>query len=1021
MLFLIFFLVGTEVSADCNVNDVSPKLSCGLSYTDLSTCTSAGCCWDGENCTMPYVYGYAYDQISQTDSTVSGTLTLNKKTGVFGNADFETLSIEVTQEASVRTYIKIGPTDGDRWVVPNSVLPRPGGSYSGGATGPGGVYTETTVSSTGATTDGSTSYPTLQIVTSRKSGGVYMPSADVIFNLTSSLVFQDQYIQFVMSSKASTVATFGFGESTRTHMELNEESVYTPWNTDWFAAGFDASLYGSHPFLLKVDEVGAASGFMFLNSNAMDLTISTGLDGLQRIAVQATGGIIELYIFGGPTPAQVIQQYQQVVGLPAMVPYWSLGFHNCRWGYPNVQYVKDVVANYSAANIPLETQWMDIDYMDEYKDFTFDPVNFPLSEMQALVSSLHNNDQYFVPIVDPAIFMNDTNYGTYTRGLQQDVYVRDMYGENPFLGQVWPGGTYFPDWFADNSDSWWLGEIRRFYESLAFDGLWIDMNEPANFCNQDGNDQICSLDNSVSCGGGVTYCCLQCQTVDPTNTYDFPPFVPHVSMGSMAGKTVSMNAFHGSGGNNILEYNAHSLYGLMESMSTRGALTSISPEKRPFILTRSTFMGSGRYAAHWQGDNAANWPNLAASIVTMSNMAVFGIPMTGADICGFINDTTVELCTRWIEVGAFSPFSRNHNIRNATPQELYRWESVAAASRTVLNLRYQLLPHLYTLMYLASTLGTTVHNAMWLHFPADANTVMQDGQYMWSDGLLFTPVLTEGSVTVSGYFPTGVWYKLMGDSNAPTVIDTTTSGGKYINLDTPLSTTNVHVRGGSIVPMQSFAMTTSGVRASPFKLLVPISEYGMGTGVLFLDDGVQPNVSSVYSLVRYNMMNSRISSIVESDSYVVSSAFLETVYILGLSLLDMGTGNDCNATLVTENGETILPQSVYRTDTTEYGELTITFSEASSVNVVSAYAVSWSCSEGNGESSHSNGDSSSSGWEAYSTSTKVAVVLCPLFGAVLLFTLAYFHLLIKRRREAALLKETVTKEVSMLDVDNTRA
>ena len=163
-------------------------------------------------------------------------------------------------------------------------------------------------------------------------------------------------------------------------------------------------------------------------------------------------------------------------------------------------------------------------------------------------------------------------------------------------------------------------------------GVWIDMNEVANFCNVDGGDQLCSLDPSEpSCAwGDNSSCCLVCSTIDPTNPYDFPPFVPHVFYGTLGGKTMSMNSYHFD---NVLEYNAHSLYGFMESMATNAAVSAITGE-RPFVLSRSTYMGSGKYTAHWTGDNAATWADLAASIVTMNNMALFGIPMIGADICG---------------------------------------------------------------------------------------------------------------------------------------------------------------------------------------------------------------------------------------------------------------------------------------------------------------------------------------------------------------------------------------------------
>jgi alpha-glucosidase (family GH31 glycosyl hydrolase) len=188
-------------------------------------------------------------------------------------------------------------------------------------------------------------------------------------------------------------------------------------------------------------------------------------------------------------------------------------------------------------------------------------------------------------------------------------------------------------------------------------------------------DKYVSLSTKAQCN--INVCCLKCTTPDKSNKYDLPPFVPHSVMKSMGGRTIGMSAVHYG---DVKEYNTHNLYGYMESVATRNALINIKGEtERPFVLSRSTFLGSGKHTAHWTGDNAATWDDLAVSIITMNNMALYGIPMIGADICGFQENSTEELCARWIEVRAFSPFSRNHNIKNTEPQELYRWESLLFA------------------------------------------------------------------------------------------------------------------------------------------------------------------------------------------------------------------------------------------------------------------------------------------------------------------------------------------------------
>ena len=388
------------------------------------------------------------------------------------------------------------------------------------------------------------------------------------------MVFQDQYVQFVLGVPNDVGATYGIGESTRYTQALTYNSTYTLWNTDQGAMYFEQSLYGSHPFYIQVAADGKAHGVLFLNNNGMEVTLTESATQGKTIGVQATGGLIDIYVFAGPTPADVIRQYQEVIGKPAMVPYWALGFHNCRWGYENIEYVEEVVANYSAASIPLEVQWTDIDYMDKFLDFTLSPENFPVDKMQAFVKKLHDNDQRYVPIVDPAIYVRNSTYSAYTEGLKLDVFVKDLNGVEPYLSQVWPGETYFPDWFAPNAQSYWSAQMKDFFALVAFDGIWIDMNEASNFCNADGNGQVCTL-RDTPCDGG---CCIDCTTVDPTNKYDYPPFVPNVVWGALGGKTIAMSGLHAGG---ILEYNAHNLYGFMESIATRNALLAHDVYFRP--------------------------------------------------------------------------------------------------------------------------------------------------------------------------------------------------------------------------------------------------------------------------------------------------------------------------------------------------------------------------------------------------------------------------------------------------------
>lgn len=787
--------------------------------------------------------------MKDTPTGVVGTLTLAGEPSTTFGADIEQLSFEVIYEAN--SYVRLRITDpvSSRWEIPANVVSRPSAASRAVAAQYIFEYTASPFS----------------FEVTRKSDGAS------IFK-SGSFVFKDQYIELSTTFDEKS-STFGLGESARLNHALTPGSTFTLWARDEPAAVKNVNLYGSFPYYLQMLN-GRAHGAMLFNSNGMDIHLSD-----KSLTFKTIGGMIDLYVFAGSSPADVAQQYMSVVGKPAMMPYWSFGFHNCKYGYTSIGEVEEVVAKYADANIPLDVQWMDIDYMQNYKDFTTDSVNFPLGEVSSFAETLHSNGQKFVLMVDPGIKV-EAGYDAYEKGLDADIFVKDLHGSDNYLAQVWPGPVYFPDWLNPATPDYWTDQLRNFHNAIDFDGIWIDMNEASNFCNNDGAGQVCVNSAPSGCpaaGASQTDCCLVCTTPDPSNSLDFPPYhINNVGGGLISQKTMAASAVHYGG---ISEYNVHNLFGLTEAIVTNEALRDVRG-KRSFTLTRSSFPSSGVHTAKWSGDNMASWDDLKSSIITIIDFSMFGVPMVGADICGFIDNTNEELCARWIEVGAFYPFSRDHSALGTIDQELYVWNSVAEASRTALGMRYQLLPYFYSTMYDAHAEGAMFSRALWMNFPSDEIALSIDRQFMIGDYLLISPVLDQGATSVGAYFPEGAWYSFA-DRNL-TVLSP--SGGTTRNLATPLTATNVHVLGGGILPLQRSALTTVAGRNTPFTFLVALSPEGVAAGKLFYDDGEQidlnNNLVCTYSSVVSGSTGSVTGVVSESSYSNAASLNVESIVIM---------------------------------------------------------------------------------------------------------------------------------------------
>src|SRR3569833_381928 len=401
---------------------------------------------------------------------------------------------------------------------------------------------------------------------------------------------------------------------------------------------------------------------------------------------------------------------------------------------------------------------------------------------------------------------------------------------------------------------WWKTEMEMWYKNVSFDGIWIDMSEVSSFCvgscgsknrtlnpvhppfqlpGEVGNKVVqypegfnltnateASSASSVS-AAPATSAAAPAATSSSTTSYlrttptpgardiNYPPYVINHIQGDLAVHAVSPNATHHGG---TVEYDFHNLFGHQILNATYQALLSVFPSKRPFIIGRSTFAGSGVWAGHWGGDNASLWMYMVFSIAQALSFSVFGIPMFGVDTCGFNGNSDMELCARWMQLSAFFPFYRNHNVLGAISQEPYVWAEVADASRSAMAIRYRLLPYLYTLFARAHRSGDTVMRALAWEFPDEPWLAGADRRFLLGDALMVTPCLVQGADTVDGVVPGAgdgrtVWYDWY---NLTAVADA--GPGQNVTLPAPLGHIPLFVRGNSIIPVQEPGMTTSACR-----------------------------------------------------------------------------------------------------------------------------------------------------------------------------------------------------------------
>lgn len=556
---------------------------------------------------------------------------------------------------------------------------------------------------------------------------------------------------------AKGTSLYGTGEI-KGSLQRNGEKV-TLWNTDNFKYLIEKGkrLYQSHPWVLGVKKDGTSFGIIADNTWKQQIDLS---DSIRFIS---DGPAFRVIVIQRNSPQEVVMELANLIGKMEMPPLWSLGYQQSRYSYVPDTRIKSVADTFRLKKLPCDVIWMDIDYMNKFKIFTFDKIKIP--DPKAVNDYLHQKGFHSIWMIDPGV-KAEKGYFVYDEGSQGNHWMQNA-GKKEFNGSVWPGKCAFPDFTRPETRSWWSGLYKDFM-ATGIDGVWNDMNEPSVF---DGTDGTMPIDNWHRGGGNLQ---------------------PDVH----------------------LRY--HNVYGMLMVKASREGILKVNPEKRPFILSRSGYLGSNRYAATWTGDNCGTEENMKIAIPMTLNLGLSGQPFNGPDMGGFALNTSADLFGQWVAFGAFFPFVRGHATNDVNNKEPWAFgQEIENVSRTALNRRYRLLPYYYTLFNEASKTGMPVMRPVFFADPKDTTLRNEDQLFLVGNDLLVIPKWANHPA-----FPKGIWRNLSFAA---------VKGDKY--------QADVKIKGGAIIPMGKIIQNTTEYNLDSLTLMVSLDKNGVAKGTLYEDAG----------------------------------------------------------------------------------------------------------------------------------------------------------------------------------------
>ena len=650
----------------------------------------------------------------------------------------------------------------------------------------------------------------------RFSFGHPFPTQSVVLSLPAEsgpvpfLTPDDSGWQLTLREQA---AVYGLGEMPR---GINKRGWhYITNNTDESRHSEDKlSFYGSHNFLLVRD--GSTCFGLFVDFPGK-VYYDIGYTRHDLFSFHTETPDYDLYLLSGGNENAICKEFRTLIGRSYIPPRWAFGLAQSRWGYKTEEDVREVARQYKEHDLPLDMICMDIDYMQDYADFTVNKERFP--DLAKLSADLKAQGIRLVPIIDAGVRI-DPNDPTCTEGLEKGYFCKKADG-TPFVAAVWPGKAYFADFLRPEVREW-FGHKYKALTDCGIEGFWNDMNEPSLFYSP---ERLRAFLNDMAA----------LREKDNIEQEEFFPRVVGGAMGLMNSPADYASFYHEVDGQKVRHDQVHNLYGGSMTRAAGEAFTDLRPGQRTLLYSRSSFIGSHRYGGIWLGDNNSSWAQLLANIQMMPSVQMCGFLYSGADLCGFSSDTTPDLALRWLEFGLLTPLMRNHSAVGTRMQEYYRFPEVLPAVRNMIRLRYALLPYLYSEFMKAALENTSYFRPLAFDYPDDPDAREVEDQLLLGEGLMVAPVYVQNAHGLHVYLPESM--KLLRlravDDYDEEILP---AGHHYIRC--ALDEVLLFLRPGHIVPVAQPANNTSELDDASLTLWSFLPDGESAEYRMYRDDGV---------------------------------------------------------------------------------------------------------------------------------------------------------------------------------------